>query len=160
KLNLVGIKSSLKPSLQAFAEATNNGLTGDLTPLGAVQPAVAYLAGGYTNLLAEIFRRNYPNYSAGFSLNIPIRNRAAQSDYVTSQLELRQNELSLRKSINQVGVDVQNAVIGLQQARARYDSSEKARQLQQEILDGDQRKYALGATTSYQVMLDQRDLAN
>jgi outer membrane protein TolC len=66
KLNLVGIKNSLKPSLQAFAELTNNGLTGDLTPLGAQQPGVSYLAGGYGNLLAQIARRNYPNYSAGF----------------------------------------------------------------------------------------------
>jgi outer membrane protein len=159
KLNLVGIKNSLKPQLQAFAELTNNGLAGQLTPTGAGVPGVGYLAGGIGNLLAQEFRRNYPNYSAGFSLNIPIRNRAAQSDYVTSQLELRQNELSLQKTVNQVGVDVQNAAIGLQQARARYDASEKARVLQQQTLDGDRRKYELGASTPYQVMLDQRDLA-
>jgi outer membrane protein len=159
KLNLVGIKSSLKPTLQAFAELTNNGLTGNLTALGAVEPGVAYLAGGYGNLLAQIARRNYPNYSAGFSLNIPIRNRAAQSDYVTSLLEIRQNELSLQKNINQVRVEVQNSVIGLQQARARYDATVKARVLQQQTLDGDQQKYRLGASTVYQVVQDQRDLA-
>ena len=60
QLNLVGIKSSLKPGLQAFAEFTNNGLTGEQTQLGALQPGVAYLAGGYGNLLGQIFRRNYP----------------------------------------------------------------------------------------------------
>jgi len=86
KLNLVGIKSSLKPTLQAFAEATNNGLSGDLTALGA-QVGATSLAGGYGTLLGQIARRNYPNYSAGFSLNIPLRNRAAQSDYVTSMLK-------------------------------------------------------------------------
>jgi Outer membrane protein len=159
KLNLVGIKSSLKPTLQAFAELTNNGLTGDLTALGAAQPGIGYLAGGYGNLLAQILRRNYPNYSAGFSLNIPIRNRAAQSDYVTSLLEVRQNELSLQKNVNQIRVDVQNAVIGLQQARARHDAAVKARVLQQQTLEGDQQKYRLGASTVYQVVQDQRDLA-
>jgi outer membrane protein len=159
KLNLTGIKNSLKPTLQAFAELTNNGLTGVLTPLGAAQPGVAYLAGGYGNLLAEIARRNYPNYSAGFSLNIPLRNRAAQSDYVTSLLEIRQNELNLQKSANQIRVDVQNAMIGLQQARARYDSAMKALALSQQALDADQRKYSLGAATVFQVVQDQRDLA-
>jgi outer membrane protein len=94
------------------------------------------------------------------SLNITLRNRAAQSDYVTSQLELRQNELNLRKSVNQVRVDVENAVIGLQQARARYNAAEKARELQQQTLDADQEKYRLGASTSYQVVQDQRDLAS
>ena len=72
KLNLVGIKNALKPTLQAFAELTNNGLTGVLTPYGAQTPGVGYLAGGYDNLLAQMFRRNFPNYSAGVALNIPL----------------------------------------------------------------------------------------
>jgi outer membrane protein len=159
ELNLVGIKNSLKPTLQAFAELTNNGLTGDLTAAGALTPGVAYLAGGYGNLLAQIARRNYPNYSAGFSLNIPLRNRAAQSDYVTSVLELRQNQLNLQKSTNQVLVDVQNAVIGIQQARARYEAAVKSRELQEQTLAADQRRYSLGAATAFQVIQDQRDLA-
>jgi outer membrane protein TolC len=157
--NLVGIKNSLKPTLQAFAELTNNGLSGDLTAIGASQPGLDYLAGGYGTMLAQIFRRNYPSYSAGFALNIPLRNRAAQADYATSMLELRQNELNLRKDQNQVRVDVQNAVIGLEQARSRYDAAMQARVLQAQTLRADQKRYAAGVTTSYQVIQDQRDLA-
>jgi outer membrane protein len=160
RLNLTGIKNSLKPTLQAFAEVTNNGLTGQLTALGAAEAGVPYLSGGYGNLLGEIFRRNYPNYSAGISFNIALRNRAAQSDYVTGQLELRQNELSLQKNINQIRVDVQNAVIGLRQARARFEAAEKAVVLEQQTLDGDRQKYLLGASTPYQVVQDERDLAS
>jgi outer membrane protein len=159
KLNLAGIKNALKPSLQAFAELTNNGLTGDLTAFGASQGGVPYLAGGYGNLLAQIARRNFPNYSAGFSLNIPIRNRAAQSDYVTSLIEIRQNELTLQKSVAQVRVDVQNAVIGVRQARARYDAAVQARVLAQQTLDADQKKFQLGAAAPFQVVQDQRDFA-
>jgi len=160
EMNLVGIKNSLKPTLQAFAELTNNGLTGTLTPYGASQPGSTFLVGGYSNLLAQIARRNFPNYSAGFSLNIPIRNRAAQADYVTSLIELRQNQLTLQKSTNQVRVDVQNAVIGLQQARARFDAAVQARVLAQQTLEADQKKFTLGASTAFQVVQDQRDLAN
>jgi outer membrane protein len=159
QMNLVGIKNSLKPTLQAFAELTNNGLSGQLTAYGATQPGFEYLAGGYGGLLEEIARRNFPNYSAGLSLNIPLRNRAAQSDYATSLLELRQNQLNLRKNMNQVTVDVQNAVIGLQQARVRYDAATKARELQDQTLAADQRRNALGAATVFQVIQDQRDLA-
>jgi outer membrane protein TolC len=159
QLNLVGIKNSLKPTLQAFAELTNNGLTGQLTAIGALVAGVPYLAGGYGNLLAQIARRDFPNYSAGFSLNIPLRNRAAQSDYVTSMLELRQNQLNLQKNTNQVLVDVQNAVIGLQQARARYEAAVKSRELEDQTLTADQKRYSLGAATAFQVIQDQRDLA-
>ncbi|HZL57516.1 MAG TPA: TolC family protein [Bryobacteraceae bacterium] len=160
KTNLIGIRSSLKPTLNAFAELTNNGLTGQITPLGLAQGGVPYLSGGYDNLLAEIFRRNYPNYSAGISLNIPLRNRAAQSDYATSEIEIRQDQLSLQKQSNQIRVDVQNAMIGLQQARARYDAAVQGRKLSQETSEGDKKKLDLGASTSYQVVQDQRDLAS
>ena len=159
KINLIGIRNGLRPTLQAFAELTNNGLSGDLSPLVVNASGLAYLAGGYGNFLSQIARRNYPNYSAGFSLNIPLRNRAAQSDYVTSQLELRQNELNYQKTINQVRVDVQNALIGLEQARSRYDAALKSRQLSETTFGNDQKKYTLGAGTAYQVVQDQRDLA-
>jgi outer membrane protein TolC len=160
KLNLVGIKNALKPTLQAFAELTNNALSGPITALGEQTPGVSYLAGGYGNLLAQMFRRNYPNYSAGIALNIPLRNRAAQSDYVTSELDLRQSELGLQQNINQVRVDVQNAVIGLQQARARYAAAVKASTLQQQTLEADQKRLALGASTAYQVVLDEQNVAS
>ena len=160
KLNLVGIKNSLKPTLQVFAELTNNGLAGTVTPLGLASGGVPAFAGGYGSLLGQIFARDYPNYSAGLSLNIPLRNRAAQADYATSVIELRQNELSFQKQINQVRVDVQNAVIGMQQARVRYDAAVQARNLSQQTFDADKKKYELGAGTPYQVVQDQRDLAS
>ena len=54
---------------------------------------------------------------------------------------------------------MQNAVIGLRQARVRYDSAVKARILQQQTLDADKKKYTLGASTVFQVVQDQQTLA-
>src|SRR3954453_10460472 len=67
KRNLVGIKTTLKPTLQAFVDVNNNGLSG--APNYLVPGAIAdpFLVGGYGNLIAQIARRNYPGYSAGFS---------------------------------------------------------------------------------------------
>jgi outer membrane protein TolC len=160
KIVLRGIRNELKPTLQVFAELTNNGLSGPANYLAPDQVTpIPFLTGGYGTLLGQIFRRNFPSYSAGLSLSIPLRNRAAQSDYVTTALSLRQSELALQKEFNQVRVDVQNAVIGLRQARARYESSVKARILQQQTLDADKKKYTLGASTVLQVVTDQQTLA-
>ena len=159
KINLVAIKNSLRPTLQGFVEVTNNGLSGSPNFLPGAGGAYPGFVGSYGDLLSQIFRRNYPNYSAGFAFNVFLRNRAAQSDYTTSTLELRQSELALQKSVNQVRVDVQNAVIGLQQARARYDAAVKARILQQQTLEADRKKYTLGASTVFQVVQDQQALA-
>ncbi len=160
EINLRAIRNGLKPTLQLFAELTNNGLAGGPNYLAPGTVAPSYLTGGTGTVFDEIVRRNYPNYSAGVSLNIPLRNRAAQSDYVTSALGQRQSELALQKAINQVRVDVQNALIGVRQARVRYDSAVKARILQQQTLDADRKKYTLGASTVFQVVQDQQTLAS
>jgi len=159
KINLAGTKNYLLPTLQAFAELTNNGLSGSPNALapGYIPPQA--FVGGYGNLLTQILRRNFPNYSAGLSLNIPFRNRAAQGDYVADQLSLRQGELQLQKSINQVRVDVKNAVIGLQQARARYETAVATRELAQQALDAEQNRFKFGESTIALVVQAQRDLA-
>ncbi len=120
----------------------------------------SYVVGGYGNLLGQIFRRNYPNYTVGFSLNIAFRNRAAQADYVADQLNLRQAELQLQRFVNQVRVDVKNAVISLQQARARYETAVATRVLAQQTLDAEQKKFQFGTSSIPLVVQAQRDLNN
>ncbi len=164
KINLQGDRSALLPTLDAVASLNNNGLAGQPSSLpeipGRPRFPTGYFIGGYGTVLSQLFGRNFPDYSLALNLNIPIRNRAAQADMVNDQLTLRQQELSLQRLENQVRVDVQNAVIGLQQARARYQASVKARILQEQTVDAEQKKYALGASTIYNVILTQRDLAS
>jgi len=160
-INLGGTKNTLLPVLQAFVEFTDNGLTGEPNTLGGGENGSAppILVGGYGNLLGQIFRRNFPNYSAGFSLNITFRNRQAQADYVTDQLSLRQSQLQYQKTANQVRVDVKNAIIGLQQARARYETAAATRTLAQQTLEAEQNRFRFGESTIAAVVQAQRDLA-
>lgn len=161
KINLNGSKNALLPNLQAFADLTNNGLSGPVNPLyngsgGAPDP---YFVGGYGNFLSQLVRRNFPNYSAGFSLNIPFRNRVAQADHVTDQLQLRQSELQLQRALNQVRVDVKNAVIGLQQARSRYETVVNTRVLAEKALKAESDRYRFGVSDISLVIQAERDLA-
>jgi outer membrane protein TolC len=161
KMLLKGDKNGLLPSLQAFAELTNHGLAGPANPLynNCCGEPNSYFIGGTGNVLAQILRRNFPDYSAGFSLNIPFRNRASQADYVTDQLQLRQSELQLQRTMNQVRVDVKTAVIGLQQARARYQTAVDTRALAEESLKAEQSRFKYGVSTVAQVIQAQKDLA-
>ena len=168
KISLVGDKSQLLPSLNLVATAQNNGLAGDNNALIIQPPAGSpftpsrvdpRLIGGLGGVWTQILGRNFPDYTVGFQLSVPLRNRAAQADIARDQLTLRQNELRQRQQLNQIRVDVQNALIGLQQSRARYQSAQKSRVLQEQTLDAEQKKYALGASTIFFVIQAQRDLA-
>lgn len=159
RINLAGTRNALLPTLQAFVDLTNNGLSGTPNGLGGGSGAPGYLVGGYGNLLGQIFRRNFPSYAMGFQLNIALRNRAAQADYVTDQLTLRTGELQLQKALSQVRVDVKNAVIGLQQARARYETAVATRALAQQTLEAEQNRFKFGESSIALVVQAQRDLA-
>src|SRR6266851_1843572 len=162
KLSIVGDRSALMPSLSAFVTMTNNGQAGPIssqTPLpGNLRNPDPFFVGGYGNLLGQIFGRNFPDYRVGVQLSIPLRNRAAEADYIRDTMTMRQSELQLQKQTNQIRVDVQNAAISLQQARVRYQAANKSRILEEQTLDAEQKKYALGASTIYNVIQIQRDL--
>jgi outer membrane protein TolC len=160
QISLKGSKNALLPTLQAFADFNNQGLTGDPNAFanGANGTPDPYYVGGYGNLLGQLFRRNYPNYTLGFSVNIPFRNRAAQADYVADQLNLRQSELQFQRIVSQVRVDVKNALIGLEQARARYETAVATRVLAQQTLDAERKKFQFGTSTIPLVVQAQRDL--
>jgi outer membrane protein len=164
RMNVSGTKNSLLPTLSAFADTNNQGLTGPINPIynNCCGPASPYFVGGYGNMLAQEFRRNFPNYSAGFSLSIPLRNRQAQADYAMDQLTLRRSELQLQRLANQIRVDVRNALIGLQQARSRFETAVATRQLAEQSLKAEQDKFKYGATGTdvTTVIQAQKDLVN
>ena len=173
RLNMLGTKNNLLPTLSANVTLSNSGQAGSpsgnlaiptIGPNGQVTylPATSanvngYLLGGYGTVLGQIFGRNFPNYSAQISLTMPLRNRAAQADLITDELNYRQSEIQDKQLHNNIKLNVINAYTTVQQARAAYETSIVARKLQDETLAGVRRKYELGTATITDVVVAQRD---
>jgi outer membrane protein len=113
---------------------------------------------GFGTTQNQIFSGKYPTYTAGLNLTLPLRNRAAQSESARALITERQIEAQALQIKNAALLDVRNTFIALEQDRARVDAAVKARQLQQETFDAEQKKYQLGASTVYLVIQTQRDL--
>jgi len=164
-ISIKAVRQAMLPTLDFVASMTNNALAGTVNPNVLTipgQPVAVpsqFFIGGVGTTFNQIFARNFPDYTVGLQLNVPIRNRAAQADMAAAELQHRQQEIRLQQGENAVRVDVRNSLIGLQQARARVDSAIKSRVLQEQTVDAEQKKYALGASTIYNVILAQRDLA-
>jgi outer membrane protein TolC len=113
---------------------------------------------GFPEAQSQIFHNHFPDYTAQLTLSLPLRNRSAQADSVRALLSQRQQEAALQQLKNAALLDVRNTYIALTQDRAQVDAASEARQLQQETFDAEQKKYRLGASTVYNVILTQRDL--
>ncbi len=162
EVSALGTRNGILPSAQVFGGESVAGLAGSPHTLaidGFVLSANPYFDGGMGNALGQIFRRNFPTQRLGAFAAVPLQNRQAQADFGIDQLQLRQTQLENRKSQNQVGVDVLNSVVALRQARIRYDAAIKNRELDQQLLDAEQKKLSLGASVPYNVIQQQRDLA-
>ena len=119
---------------------------------------MAVKSSGLGNALSTLFSNNYPTYAAGVTFSIPIRNRSAQADNARALLNERVQQTQYRQTQNTIVLNVRNAMIALQQDRAQVAAAEKARTLAQQTLDAEQKKYQLGSSTSYNVVLRSRDL--
>lgn len=162
QIGIAGNKSQLLPSLDLSINFQNNGLAGDISAIrdpNRTELPDDYFVGGRSTVLGQLFRRNFPDYSIGFQLNIPLRNRAARADIIIEEIGLRQQQIRQQQQLNQLKVSIQNSITALQQAEAGVRTAQKARELQEQTLDAEQKKYALGATTIFFVIQAQRDLA-
>lgn len=158
EISLRASKNALLPSLDVVAGVQNNALAGQTNLLGTAAGADPFYLGGAGTLLSQLFARNFPNYSVGFQLNVPLRNRVAQADVVRDQLDIRQSQVRLHNVEQQVRLEIESALIALTRARTAYQAAVETRQLQQEALDAERERYAVGASTSYFVIQNQRDL--
>jgi outer membrane protein len=125
---------------------------------GVPASTTAVTHGGVGDALSQVFRNQYPVYAAGVTLTMPLRNRSAQADSARAQFDERQLRVQYRQTENTIVINVRNAIIALQQDRSQVAAAEKARTLAQQTLDAEQKKYQLGSSTSYQVVLRSRDL--
>ena len=144
-------RNAMLPTVDLVANYGGTGLAGSLNPnFTSTGTPTAVSNGGYSDALTT--STSHPTYFAGFNVNIPIRNRAAQADQIRSQLEYRQAEVRLQQLQNTIAIDVRNAQFAVQQNRAAVDAAIKAREFAAQSLDAEQKKLGQGLSTTYNVM--------
>jgi outer membrane protein len=170
------VRNALLPSLNLYAYYGGTGIGGnvalpDCPPGGGggfvtcfdpTQAAPPFRNGGpvsYSNSLNQMVDSSAPDKGVGVSLSIPIRNRVAQATQIRSELEYRQSQMRLQQLENQVRIEVRNAQFSVQQNRASVASAQAAVDLGRQSLDAEQKKYALGASTTTLVLQNQSALA-
>lgn len=114
---------------------------------------------GYGDTFSDLFNSSSPDKGAGIAINIPIRNRVAQADQARSQMEYRQSQMRLQQLYTQIRMQVTNAQFALTNDRAAVQAAQTARDYQNQSLDAERKKYRLGASTTANVLQQERNLA-
>jgi outer membrane protein TolC len=169
EVSMRAVKNALLPTVDLFAYYGGSGLGGSqnstnvcgnpgsisqfCTPPDQIPPPISY--GGTFH---QLFNSTAPDKGVGVNINIPLRNRTAQANQIRSQLEYRQAQMRLQQVENEVRIEVRNAQFALQQNRASVEAAQAAVALAVQSLDAEQKKYALGASTTTLVLQQQSAL--
>lgn len=184
EIDLKATRNALLPTATLSAQYGTVGLAGNQPTLGTpvttpglqlidsngnpvnvfipstTRPVTGASQAGFGDAMSSVFHNNFPDYQVSLNVQIPIRNRIAQADNQRAILFQHQLEAQLQLLKNTALLDVRNTYIALTQDRAQVDAASKARELQQQTFDAEQKKYQLGASTVYLVIQTQRDLIN
>ena len=162
KIDLEYTKNQLLPAVDLFAAYSQNGVGGKETirsGFGPDAPIVARSEGGIFDAFGQLFGYGYTGYSVGLSVQIPLRNRAAQGENARAMTDERIAEQRITSQAQQIALEVRNALTQVDMNRARIEAATKARELSERRLEAEQKKFDLGASTIRFVLEEQRNVA-
>jgi outer membrane protein TolC len=99
-----------------------------------------------------------PYWSAGGQINIPIGNISAKNSYRASKTANEQALLNLKRTEQQVMLQIDNAINEARSSFERVDATRSARVFAEAALDAEEKKLASGKSTNFEVLRLQRDL--
>jgi outer membrane protein TolC len=166
RLNLTYAKNQLLPDLNLSASYWSPGVSGTQlfyigNPiLGIPDPDRPPIPGGIGEAFKNTWRFKNNNWSLGLTLNIPMNNIFSRANYVQAKLNLQQQMLTLQNQQQQIFLEIKNAVRSVDANFKRITAYKVARELAEQKLAAEEEKLNVGQSTSYNVLLFQRDLAN
>lgn len=156
-------KNQLKPQVDLIGFYTNNGLAGNPREVigepgdGGMVPD--RFVGGYLRSFRNLLGQDFKTYQVGVSISFPWRNRTAEGNYGRALAEQRQLDARQRQLVQNVQIDVRNALQAVQASRQRYDAAQAARIAANAQLQGELERFRAGLSTNFFVLQRQTDLA-
>ena len=169
----VSINASIKIALENRPEVFEQGLDianarikvkqekNQLLPKLDFEAGIRYqgLAGNKGNAIDRAFSQDFQSEFFGLTLEVPLGNREARSNYSKAKLEEKQTVFNTRKVEQEIVVEVRKAVRQIRTNAERIKASKKAKELSQERLKAEEKKFKVGRSTSLEVIRAQADLA-
>jgi outer membrane protein len=155
-LNIRYFKNQLLPAVDAFA---NYGLfyRGGLQKNDATGEIVSDRSWG--GVVERMFARDAPRWTLGVQVSYPLGRSTQQVNLARARLQQQQSQLNLKDQELTAAAEVRNAGRNVNTNRRRVEASRATRILSERQLEAEQKKFAVGLSTSFEVVQAQRDLA-
>jgi HAE1 family hydrophobic/amphiphilic exporter-1 len=151
-----------KPAVDLRLDYNSTGLAGTQLVRGAgafPPPVIGEVKRSYGDLLGDIFTSTFPTWAFSVNFSYPIGTSTAEASLARTQLEEKQQDINQRSLEFSIVSQVRDAARTLVSNSKRVDATRAARVLAERRLDAEEKKFAAGMSTSFQVFQAQRDLS-
>jgi len=118
------------------------------------------LIGGYGRDLRNLFNGDTRNITVGVAIAFPFKNKTAEANLAGARIQKEQLQASVRSQEQTIEVDVRNSAQAVESARQRVLSAREARVNAEAQLEGEQRLYQVGRSTTFLLFQRENALAN
>ena len=161
EITLKGARNALLPTFDVYGFYGGQGIGGAPNTSCQIfgEPCGATSSSDYPTVLSNLVNGSSSDKGIGFNFQVQLRNRTAQADQARSLIEYRQAEMHLEQLYTQIRMQVVAQQYALSNDRAQVRASIAAEDYARQSLDAEQKKLHLGASTTANVLLQERDLA-
>ncbi|HJT64854.1 MAG TPA: TolC family protein [Pyrinomonadaceae bacterium] len=118
------------------------------------------LIGGYGKDITNLFTGQTRNITVGVAISIPFKNKTAEANLAGARIQKEQLAASTRSQEQLIEMDVRNSAQAVESARQRVLSAREARVNAEMQLEGEQRLYQVGRSTTFLLFQRENALAN
>ena len=118
------------------------------------------LIGGFGQNLRNLFSTDTRNIRVGVSIQFPFKNKTAEANLAGARIQKEQLAATMRSQEQIIEVDVRNSAQAVESARQRVLSAREARTNAEAQLEGEQRLYQVGRSTTFLLFQRENALAN
>jgi HAE1 family hydrophobic/amphiphilic exporter-1 len=119
----------------------------------------ASFVGGGGRSLRSAFANDFRTYSFGLSVSFPIRNRTAEGQLGAAVAQERSLGYQERQQLQLISVEVRNALQQVETAKQNIEAARAERISRQRQLEGEQKKFEAGLSTTFFVLQFQNFLS-
>jgi outer membrane protein TolC len=146
-------ENQLLPRLDFKAGAGLTGIAGELRPCSPDSCPLSHpFTGNYSRSLDRLGSGDFYNYSVGVVLQVPLSNAQARSKYAQARIELEQAQARRRDLVSQVTLEVEKSLGDVESNFKRIQTTRRGRELAQENLRGQERRFEVGLVTQKDVI--------
>jgi outer membrane protein len=154
-INMRFARDQKLPAVDVTARYGTTGIAGILQPRDGSPPVDR----PFWDAVSDVLTNDFRTWSVGVNVSYPLGTSNADAAFAQAKLQKQQDQTTLANIEMAITTEVRQAGRDVNTNLRRIEATRRARELAQQRLDADNKRFSVGLATTFEVLQSQRDLS-